>query len=168
MMGGRSGVELCPSRSMGSSGTSKALMSSGSGGPFGRMIDAFLDRAGVAGGVTGSCGPRCDASDLLDDGVCSEAERDGGALLTRGFDREMVAFLSVQRLVMEGQRRLCPRGLPLVAASPDLRRLKSDESASPSKVSWSSPCVHSGLRGDCGPYEGVIVFRWSQLVVSPD
>ena len=54
MMGGRSGVELCSPRSTGSSTGSTALISRGSGGGFGRVIEAVLDRAGVAGGVRGS------------------------------------------------------------------------------------------------------------------
>lgn len=66
--GGRSGVELCPLRSTGSSAVSAALMSRGSGGGFGLVMDVVRDRGGVAGGARGSFGSRCEARDRRRDG----------------------------------------------------------------------------------------------------
>lgn len=103
------------------------------------MMDAVLDRAGVVGGVRGSFGSRCEASDRLRDGDCSEDEREGGALLTAGLDTEVVGFRSCHFLVMDGQRRLCRLKEPPVEASPDFRRLKKGPSVNPEKLNWSSP-----------------------------
>lgn len=68
MIGGRSGVALCSSPSTRPSARSAVLISRGSGGGFGRAIEAVRDRAGVAGGV-GSLQPRCEAKDFLEDGA---------------------------------------------------------------------------------------------------
>lgn len=162
-IGGKRGVELCASRSVGSSTISAALMSRGSGGGFGRVMEVVLERAGVVGGVNGALGSRWKARDRVREGACSEDERDGGALRTLGLDREVVALRSLQRLVIDGQRRLCRLGLPLTAASPDLRRLNERTLVgNPEKLTWSSPCVHSGLPGVASTGDAVIVFRCSQ------
>ena len=77
----------------------------------------------------------------------------------------MVAFRSVQREEMEGQRRLARFAKCLTEPSPDLRRLWENASAKAYSLHWSSPNDHSGLAGVL--YTGFIVRLWSQFVVSP-